>query len=79
MQATVAELKRAACALFELDEAIVELSDYYNNKLYANLDSPEKADKRLEDVQITGPQHILLGEKVRSMPCLWLAVSESHA
>lgn len=66
LQATVAELKTAACALFELNEKDVEVCDYYNNKLYASLESPEKACKRLEEVQITGPQHIFLGEQVRN-------------
>ena len=65
MQATVAQLKTAACALFELDEKDVELSDYFNSKIYASLETPEKASKKLEEAQLTGPQHILLGEKVR--------------
>ena len=67
LQATVAELKKAACALFELDEKDVEVCDHYNNKIYASLESPEKAGKRLEEVQISGPQHIFLGEQVSNM------------
>ena len=71
----MAELKKAACALFELAEKDVELSDYYNNKIYSNLDSAEKADKKLEEVQITGPQHIFLGEQVCILHCLLPSVS----
>ena len=67
VQATVAELKKAACALFELDEKDTEVCDHYNNKIYASLESPDKAGKRLEEVQITGPQHIFLGEQVSNM------------
>ena len=65
LQATVAELKTAACALFERDEKDVEVCDYYNGKIFASLEGAEKAAKKLEDAQISGPQHILIGEKVR--------------
>ena len=76
LQATVAQLKTAACALFELEEKDVELSDYYSGKIYANLDAPEKVGKQLEDAQITGPQHILLGEKVWHSMALLQSLSD---
>ncbi len=63
-QTTVSELMTAACALFELDEKDVQLSDYYSKKIYGDLGKPENAKKKLEEVQITSSQHILLGEQV---------------
>ena len=77
LQATVAELKTAACVLFRMGEELgrVEICDHYNGKIYASLEGSEKAAKKLEDVQITGPLHILLGERV----CLQDDPFSSHA
>ncbi len=61
----MAELNTAACALFRLVERDVEVCDYYNGKIFASMKGSEKAAKKLEDVQIIGPQRVLVGEKVR--------------
>lgn len=61
MQASVAELKRIACATFKVQEVDVDLYDFFKHEKLKNLE--QCLDKTLDEVRILDEQPVLLEDK----------------
>lgn len=64
MQALLADLKRAACTAFGLEEVDTRLWDYYHTKLYGRESLDNRLHESLDTAKILRGQDMLLEEKV---------------
>ena len=64
-QATVADLKEAACAAHKLEEVDVQLWDHYQDGYYGDEPLDARPDATLSQAQILDKQPVMLLEKVR--------------